>query len=484
MNRRDFLRGSLLAGAASRLAAQQKRRNIVFILSDDHRYDFIGAMGHPWLKGKTPNMDRMVNQGIHFENAFVTTSLCSPSRASILTGLYVHKHGVANNTTALSPEVATFPKLLQNTGYRTGFIGKWHMGGDSDAPRPGFDHWFSFRGQGEYESPVMNRNGRRVKTMGYVSDILDQEALSFLRESKDQPFCLYLSHKNVHGPFEPPERYKGVFRNHEIPYPETYPNIPENNEGKPDWVLKQRNSWHGADGVQAVPGGFEAMYRGYCEALLAVDESIGRVRAELEKLGLLQDTLLVYMGDNGYQHGEHGLADKRTAYEESMRVPLMAECPWLAPAGRKVSQLVINTDIAPTFLEIAGVPVPQGLQGASCVPLMAGKPASWRNEFVYFYTWEWEAPQTPTIFALRTEQYSFIKTRGVWDRYEIYDILKDPRQKNNLLAKVYNGYRYGVMGRHIADPTLKKLYDDLNGRLAAEMKRLGLRDVPSFSATP
>ena len=478
MNRRSFLLGA--AAAAGLHAQTPKRRNIVFILTDDHRFDFIGAMGHPWLKGKTPNMDRMIRDGVHFRNAFVTTSLCSPSRASILTSQYIFRHGVLNNSTPLPERLPTFPGVLKQNGYRTAFIGKWHMGGD-DRPQPGFDHWFSFSGQGEYTNPQVNRNGERVRLQGYMSDILTQEAVSFMRGSKDAPFCVYLSHKNVHDPFVPAPRHKNTFRDLDIAYPATYPNLPQNREGKPDWLLKQRNSWHGAEGALAKPGGFETLYRGYCEALLSVDESIGKVREEIQKLGLADDTLIVYMGDNGYLHGEHGLIDKRVMHEPSIRVPLMMECPGLIRQPRTVSQIALNTDIAPTLLEFAGVGVPSGFQGRSLMPFLQGQTPEWRKEFAYVYFWEREAPQTPTILGLRTEQYSYMQYHGVWDRWELYDIVKDPDQRNNLLKDAMNGMRYGRLDRFIADPGIRKIHDELQKRLEAEIKRLGGRFDPHWA---
>ena len=458
---------------------QSKQRNIVFILSDDHRFDFIGALGHPWLRGRTPNLDRMITSGIHFQNAFATTSLCSPSRASILTSQYVFRHGVVNNTTALPQGLATFPALLKQNGYRTALAGKWHMGGD-DQPQPGFDHWFSFRGQGEYIDPQVNRNGQRTRMKGYIADILTDEALQFIRSSGNQPFCLYLSHKNVHGPFQPSPKHKSVFRDLDIPYPDTYENTPENGEGKPEWLLKQRNSWHGVDGVMGIPGGFERMYRGYCEGILAIDESIGRVREELQRLGLAKDTLLVYMGDNGYLHGEHGLIDKRVMHEPSMRVPLFAECPSLARSAVAVTHMALNIDIAPTFLDFAGVPSPSSFQGRSLLPLIKGESVDWRQEFAYIYMWEREAPMTPTILGLRTGQYSYMQYHGVWDRFELYDIVKDPGQKVNLLGKVHSGLRYGRFESNIGDPALKSLHDGLQQRLQAELKRLGGRFDPQW----
>ncbi len=469
MTRRTF--SGLLGSAAG--FAQRRPPNIVYILSDDHRFDFFGAMGQPWLKGKTPNMDRMAERGIHFRNSFVTTSLCSPSRATILTGQMLFRHGVVNNSTDLPDSLPTFPRLLQQAGYRTGFLGKWHMGDQNPNPRPGFDHWVSFRGQGAYFDPPVNVNGREEKRKGYMSDILTEEAAGFLKASKEKPFCLYLSHKNVHHPFTPPPRHAGAFRNLEIPYPETYPDTEALREGKPEWVLRQRNSWHGAGNAMDTPGGFEKMYRGYCESLLAIDESIGTIRDELNRLGLAENTLLVYHSDNGHLHGEHGLIDKRVMYEPSIRVPLLMECPSLVSKPREVEAMATTLDVMPTLLDIAGAPVPDGLPGRSLRPWLEGRDVPWRDEFVYCYYWEREAPMTPTIFGLRTRTQSFITTQGVWDRHELYDLQSDPQQKKNLLGRYRNGMNYGRMERFITDPEMRKVYNELDGRLERAVNALG-----------
>jgi N-acetylglucosamine-6-sulfatase len=479
MNRRTFLQQG--AGTAA-LAAQTRgpRANIVFVLSDDHRFDFIGAMGHPWLRGRTPSLDRMMRDGVHFRNAFVTTSLCSPSRASILTSQYIFRHGVVNNSTPLPAALATFPALLKERGYRTAFIGKWHMGGD-DRRQPGFDHWLSFRGQGEYFDPEVNRNDTRVRLQGYMADILTDETVSFMRANKDTPFCVFLAHKNVHDPFEPAPRHRGLFRDREIPLPATYAASEANRAGKPEWLLRQRNSWHGADGALAQPNGFDRLYRGYCEGLLSIDDSIGRIRSELQRLGLAERTLLVYTSDNGYLHGEHGLIDKRVMHEPSIRVPLLMEGAGLT-AGTTVDEMALNIDFAPTFLELADVPVPSGFQGRSLAGLLRGVKSDWRKEFAYVYHWEREAPQTPTILGLRTERYSYMQYHGVWDRFELYDIVKDPAQRHNLLGDVKSGMRYGRFERFIADASLRRLHDDLQSRLAAELKRLGGRFDPEWGS--
>ncbi len=350
------------------------RPNILFVLCDDHRYDALGYMGHPFLK--TPHLDRMAAHGVHFANAFVTTSLCSPSRASILTGLYAHNHRVVDNYHPVDPTLNFFPQDLQKAGYATAFLGKWHMG-ETDEPQRGFDHWVVFRGQGTYypdghgTSRVVpqtrydgfNVNGQfRVQQKGYITDELTDYALEWLSTRKDpqKPFFLYISHKAVHSDFVPRDSQKELYQDAVWTPPKTFDNTPENRAGKPAWVLNQRNSRHGTDfgyNLDRFDLGF--YYKRYCAALVPVDDSVGRLMDHLEKTGQLENTLVVYMGDNGFQFGEHGLIDKRTAYEASMRVPLIMQYPKALKAGTKVDHVVANIDIAPTLLEAAGLHAPE-----------------------------------------------------------------------------------------------------------------------------
>ncbi|MCP5117575.1 MAG: sulfatase-like hydrolase/transferase [bacterium] len=302
-------RKTFLQSLAAPLVSATRKRNLVLILSDDHRFDMMSCQGHPWIK--TPHMDRLAGGGVLFENAFVTTSLCSPSRASILTGQYVHAHGVTDNRTLLPPQLATFPQVLQQHGYRTAFFGKWHMGGSSDAPRPGFDRWFSFRGQGSYVDPEINDDGRRRQRRGYLTDILTNEATQFIEENRSQPFLLYLSHKAVHGHFIPAERHQDWYSEAAIPYPKSMADTEENYRGKPDWLRRQRGSWHGVEVMYNHRAGFDDVYRGCARTLMSLDDSIGQVYDTLDEAGLLDDTLLLYMGDNGFMFGDHGLIDKR-----------------------------------------------------------------------------------------------------------------------------------------------------------------------------
>jgi N-acetylglucosamine-6-sulfatase len=464
MNRRDFLQSagaaSLLLGLNSAKAAQKTRvleklpgrkpRNVVFILADDHRYDFMGFMGKVKFL-ETPNMDRLAREGAHLQNAFVTTSLCSPSRASILTGLFSHKHGVVDNETDIQPGLVFFPQYLQQLSYETAFMGKWHMGHDSDEPRPGFDRWISFRGQGEYYNCELNVDGRKVRATKHISDELTDYAVEWLQQKREKPFFLYLSHKAVHGMFEPAQRHLGKYENVKLEYPVTMADTEENYRGKPAWVKEQRNSWHGVDYMYHGQMDFDTFYKRYCETLLSVDESIGRVLACLKDRGQLESTLVFYMGDNGFCFGEHGLIDKRHMYEPSMRVPLLAYCPEIIKPGTKVTQLVQNIDIAPTVLEAAGAQPPEQMDGRSLLPLLAGQSVPWRDTVFYEYYWEANYPQTPTTYGVRTDRYKFIHYHGVWDTDELYDMRNDPDERHNLIDASEH--------RDLVNTLRKRMYD-------------------------
>ncbi len=410
----------------------RKSRNIVFILSDDHRYDFMGFMGKVNFL-ETPNMDHLAREGAHLQNAFVTTSLCSPSRASILTGLYSHKHGVVDNQTPVSKDLVYFPQYLHKAGYETAFIGKWHMGHEEDTPRKGFDKWISFRGQGKYYDPILNIDGKRLEAKGYITDLLTDYAVQWLKKDRDRPFFLYLSHKAVHAMFEPAKRHLGRYEQVPLEYPKSMANTEENYLGKPRWVKEQRNSWHGVDYMYHGQMDFDTFYRRYCETLLAVDESIGRVLETLKEMGILDTTLVLYMGDNGFCFGEHGLIDKRHMYEASLRVPLLAFCPEMIRSGTKVSHLIQNIDIAPTILEASGLKSPDKIDGRSFLSLLEGKEIQWRDAIFYEYYWERNFPQTPTVHGIRTDNYKYIHYHGIWDVDELYDIQTDPDEIRNLI---------------------------------------------------
>jgi N-acetylglucosamine-6-sulfatase len=446
LNRRAAILSGLAAAASS--AAQRagqleetrpisgaKKRNIIFILTDDHRYDAMGFLkGQPFLE--TPNMDAMAREGVHCRNAFVTTALCSPSRASVLTGKYAHKHKIVDNNTPIPPGTAFFPQYLQKAGYKTGFFGKWHMGAEGDDPQPGFDRWVSFRGQGTYlpSRNGLNVDGKKVPQKGYITDELTDYALEWLNGlSKDQPYFIYLSHKAVHSEFIPAERHKGRYKDAKFVPPPTMAAEGEMAQDRPMWVQNQRNSWHGVDFPYHSDLDIAEYYKRYAETLLAVDESIGRVIDALRKRGDLDDTLIIYMGDNGFAFGEHGLIDKRTAYEESMRVPMLVRCPALFEGGQPAPQVIANIDIMPTCLEAAGLQAPASCDGQSFLPLLQRKQINWRTNLLYEYYWERNFPHTPTIHALRGDRYKYIRYHGIWDLNELYDLQEDPLESRNLI---------------------------------------------------
>lgn len=467
----------LIAGICSAEAAESgnlpdlqrrdgvKPRNVVFILTDDHRYDAMGFTGHPFLE--TPHLDSLASQGVHLKNAFVTTSLCSPSRASILTGLYTHKHRVIDNNRTVPEGTRFFPQYLQQADYSTAFVGKWHMGGHHDDPRPGFDHWVSFRGQGNYLSPnpnyTLNVNGQRVKQKGYITDELTDYAIDWLKQQQesDKPFFLYLSHKAVHANFTPAERHAGRYAKESLDFLPRGHEISASNNA-PRWVRDQRNSWHGIDFSYHSDAGLDYLYRRYCESVLAVDDSVGRVIEQLKAMGIYDSTLVIYMGDNGFMWGEHGLIDKRVAYEESIRVPMVMQCPELYSGGKVVDSVIGNIDVGPTILHAAGLQAPEYMDGQSFLELPNNPEMDWRKYFLYVYYWEKNFPQSPTQFALRGDQYKYITYYGLWDVDELYDLQADPGETRNL----------------IDDPAHRKIAKQMEDRLYAMLGDAGGMDIP------
>jgi N-acetylglucosamine-6-sulfatase len=433
---------SRVADAATSRVARHRPPNIIFILTDDQRYDELGFMNK---EIRTPVLDRMARDGVHLKNAFVTSSLCSPSRATILTGEYMHDHGIVDNNAGNEAGKVYFPQLLQKAGYQTAFIGKWHMGGHEDSPRPGFDHWVSFEGQGVYWPTLpdggtqqLNVDGRHVPQKGYITDELTDYALNWLKaRDGGKPFFLYLSHKALHADFAPASRHKDLYKDEQIALPATYNETKSpTNDGKPLWVHNQRNSWHGVEFPYHSTLDLREYKRRYHQTLAAVDEDTGKLLDYLKKNRLLDNTIVFFMGDNGFMFGEHGLIDKRNAYEESMRVPLLAYGPGLIGRGKTVTDIVANLDIAPTILDLAGVARPSQFSGDSFVPQLEGRaPAKpWRTSLLYEYYWEYNYPQTPTTFALRGDRYKLIQYYGVWDTEELYDLRTDPKETHNLIA--------------------------------------------------
>ncbi|WJS99004.1 sulfatase family protein [Novosphingobium humi] len=431
--------------------APARPRNIIFVLVDDLRFDGMGFLQPGLLQ--TPNIDRMAREGTYFPNGVTTSSLCSPSRATILTGMTARNHGVVDNNNSSEEGLTFFPKYLQQAGYQTAFIGKWHMGNDTDAPRPGFDKWLSFKGQGHYypkgdlpaaavaagKSNMFNVDGKEVPQTGYITDELTDYAMNWLEKERDpkKPFFLYLSHKAVHSDPLPPPRYAHQYDKAKFTLPASAENTPENYKGKPRWVYDQRNTWHGIDFFYNSDMKMTDYLKYYYATLSAVDDSLGRIMAYLKKNHLEKDTLVVFTSDNGFQIGDHGLIDKRTAYEASVRVPLVMWEPGTVPANTVNTGRVRGLDFAPTFLTAAGVKtMPQQFEGQNAWGLITGaqKPAQWNpSDFIYEYYWEWSFPETPTTFAITRGNLKYIQYHGIYDREELYDIGADPTEMTNLI---------------------------------------------------
>lgn len=422
------------------------RPNFVHIMVDDMSADALAfKKKYPFIQ--TPNIDRLAREGIVFNNFFVTTSLCSPSRASILTGRYAHCTGVPDNSGKdIDPSLPTYPELLKNNGYVTAHIGKWHMG-ESDAPRRGFTHWVGFGGQGRYFDPLLNTNGDRKVHKGYITDILTDEAIDFIEKNAERPFAVNLWHKAMHGPFQPPPR-------HSIPGHDGYPkpvtwddDLSDKNVGMRRARIYgvHKDKWTASEGkvipLRVAPPEFNAdatdIYRRHLSTLRAVDESVGRILDVLEKKGILDKTVVIFTADNGYFLGEFAWRDKRLAYDPSMRAPLVMRYP-PAGAGREVNALTINLDFAETFLELAGVPIPATMQGRSWRPLLEGADTSVRNHILYEYFQENYAPGVPTILAVRTARWKYLhypyEEKSAYVD-ELYDLQHDPNETKNLASE-------------------------------------------------
>jgi N-acetylglucosamine-6-sulfatase len=422
-----------------------QRPNIVFVLVDDLRWDEVGCMGHPFVK--TPHIDRIAREGVLFRNAFATTPLCSPHRACILTGLYAHGHGITDNTdrSAQSHRLVTFPRLLHDQGYATAYVGKWHMGVD-DSPRPGFDRWVSVQGQGRYHDTRLNIDGTVVQSKGYVTDVFNDHAVEFIERRHDKPFLLYLAHKAVHpdleqrpdgsisdpsaGKFEPAERHRNMYANEPVP---RRPNVRDNLAGKPALQRKIGN----LPPLGPATGTDDETVRNRLRMLMSVEDGVGRILAALEAKGELDNTLVVFTSDHGYFYGEHGLSvERRLAYEEAIRVPLLVRYPKLIKAGSMREQFVLGIDLCPTFLELGDAAELAGLHGRSLVPMLKGDPAELRDSFLIEYYSDRVFPRVLTMGyqAVRTKRHKLIRYRELEGMDEFYDLEADPYEMRNLIG--------------------------------------------------
>jgi len=475
--RREFLKTlGCVAGSAGAMLAlpgrdclggdasgAKRRPNILFIMTDDHASHAMSCYGS--RINKTPNLDRIAGEGMRFTNCFCTNSICAPSRAVILTGKYSHVNGVIDNAVKFDGAQPTFPKRLQQAGYETAIIGKWHLKTDPT----GFDYWNILPGQGVYYNPAMIEMGERKKYTGYVTDILTDHALQWLKARKgDKPFCLMFQHKAPHREWEPGPKYLTLYNDAETPEPAT---LFDDHSGQgqaakeqdmsiektmTDGDVKlvspnnltpqQKEKWDAAygpgnkafkeanlQGKDLVRWKYQRYIKDYLRCVAAVDESVGRVLDYLNESKLAEDTVVVYTSDQGFYLGDHGWFDKRFMYEESLRMPLLVRYPKEIRAGAVNNDIVLNLDFGETFLDFAGVPTPADMQGRSLRPLLQGRtPADWRTSMYYHY---YEYPAVHSVkrhYGVRTQRYKLIHFYNDIDEWELYDLKSDPDELHNI----------------------------------------------------
>lgn len=488
-SRRSFLQQSgvgalALAGLSGTRAGGQEtqRPNIVWIYSDDHAQSAVSAYGGRLAEvAPTPNIDRIANGGMRFNNSFVTNSICGPCRAVILTGKHSHLNGFRQNGDRFDGSQQTFPKLLQGEGYQTAVFGKWHLESDPT----GFDAWEVLPGQGHYYNPDFLTPAGRIQEQGYVTDIITDKALGWLEKERDadRPFMLMVQHKAPHREWEPGPDHLTLFDDVEIPEPETlfddyvnrgsaaklqdmsiektmtlhsdlkvWPaNAADDPTMKGRWknsigrmTPEQRAAWDAAygpkneaflaanlTGKDLVRWKYQRYMKDYLRCVRSVDDNVGRVLDYLKENGLDKNTIVFYSSDQSFYLGEHGWFDKRFMYEESLRTPLVAMGPGIPPTS-ECSAMVQNLDMAETFLQLAGTPVPDDMQGASLLPLMRGEtPANWRDAIYYhYYEGEGKVHNVYRHYGVRTERYKLIYFYTL-DEWEFYDLKLDPDEMRN-----------------------------------------------------
>jgi len=404
--------------------------NILFILGDNHNAETMGCAGHPFIK--TPGMDRLAQEGVLFEHIYNTTSLCSPSRASILTGAYAHRHGVKNNHTPWTGQTTTFLEHLSRNGYVTAFIGKWHMPGEGLPDMRFLDLYVSYtyrEGQGASFNCPMIVNGKEVPSRkAYITEEVTDYAIEFMQDSlarpqaERKPFCIYLSHRPGHPPFQAPQGIAGMYDRADVKEV-----LPKNVD--PWWYGKTKgNVFQGV-----MMGSYYNKYRKYCETLTAMDSDIVQLLDKMDEMGLRDNTFVIYMGDNGMQWGTHDCHGIREPYEDSARLPFIVRAPWLVPdPGVRRKQMALNIDLAPTLLDIAGVSIPKEMDGESLVPILRRPGTRGRKAFLLEY-WRYYPENTPSYLGVRTDQYKYIefeRGRKPW----LFDLKKDPKELNNLFG--------------------------------------------------
>ena len=439
----------LLLSIAVRSGVAADRPNVLFILTDDQRWDCVSLNPNSIIA--TPNIDRLGHEGVYFPNHFCTTSLCSPSRASILSGLYAHAHGVSNNFTEYPEDMPTWPSELQKAGYETAYIGKYHMGEKNDDVRGGFDYFVTHKGQGQYfDNEFRFTGGERKMIKGYYTTVVTDMAEDWLKKREgDKPWALMIGHKAPHSFYFPEPKYEHAFDHVNVPYPASAFMLDDNDP----WYKERLDTWHGIYGPlfdwrknwpDESPEGvaaFANMNRAYWGTILSVDDSVGRLYQFLADRGELDSTLIIFTSDNGLLAGEQGMVDKRTAHEPSIRIPLVVRYPGLTPIDqpRVVQQMTLTTDFANSILDICGLPEVKKSHGRSWKKLASGEAdPGWRKSMLYHYNYEKQFPYTPNVRAVRTDDWKYIRYPhgdGGPDRHkaDLFHLATDPDETTNLV---------------------------------------------------
>ena len=453
MERRDFLRSVLAGGAALSMPARAdipnvSRPNILFIMADDHTKAAMSCYGSKTIQ--TPHLDRLASQGMRFNHMTATNSLCAPSRATLLTGKYSHVNGFTKNHDRFDGAQQTFPKLLQSAGYETALIGKWHL-----ATEPtGFDDYLVLPGQGRYfDCPLKAKgdtwqegNAGGTVYPGYLTDVITDQSIHWLRERhSEKPFCLMVHHKAPHGPHDPAPRRETLFESVDIPEP---PTLLDDYAGRaPESIAdrlessrmaicrypqyKQDIAKFAGDREKATRYMYQTYMKGYLRLVAALDENMGRLLDYLDASGLSENTLVVYTSDNGFFNGEHGFFNKMWMYEPSLHLPMLVRYPGVVQPETTNDALVSMLDWAPTFLELAGAPIPEDLQGASMCSLLRGENPAWRDAIYYHYYGEYNVPEN---YGVRTQTHKLIHYPALEEGapWELFDLTRDPQELKNL----------------------------------------------------
>ncbi len=446
-----------------------RRPNLLFVMSDDHAAHAISAYtrdGRRPTINHTPHLDRLADEGMRFDACFCTNSICTPSRAAVLTGTYNHVNGVTTLDTHMDNRLDTFPKRLQAAGYQTAMFGKWHLGHGALHDPTGFDEWRVLPGQGHYHDPVMLQPGPDgvpgtydvVERSGYVTDLITDDCLDWLdRRDHDRPFALLCHHKAPHRRWEPSPEHFTLFDDVDIAEP---PTMWDDHAGRSEVIQAVRMRLLDLDPVKdlksAVPPGldlgaeirwrYQRYIKDYLRTIASIDDSMGRLLGWLDAEGLADDTIVVYTSDQGFFLGDHGWFDKRLMYEESLSMPLLVRFPAMVAPGSACDDIALNVDFAPTFLELAGLDIPDDVQGSSLVPLLRGeRPGDWQSSMYYRYWMHRDgAHLAPAHYGVRTATHKLIcfyndpldqlGAHGPADaiEWELYDLVSDPFEVHNV----------------------------------------------------